>query len=127
MREGSNLLGFRRKKEIFMNLKKIQELIKSGSDSKRVRSFSEEALQYLKEAEAELEKLAETEQGSGNQESAFTKLVNYRIAHLLLRKPNLSKKALLDIDERLKMACNVKELGIWPRLYRIAVLSRLKV
>jgi hypothetical protein len=50
----------------------------------------------------------------------------YRLAHLLLRTPNLSLDELYRIDELLVQAINSSYFGLMPHLYRLPVLSRIE-
>lgn len=91
-------------------------LLKKGTDLKRLYHQSAEAEQYLREADAIVD--------SYDLPRPWPQLVSYRLSHVLLRRAK-SQNDFHDIDQLLAIASGVNCLGPLPRLYRLAVLSRL--
>lgn len=97
----------------------IDQLLKEGSDLKLLYEKTEEALEILRKAKLIVD------QSTPPLSVPWPQLVNYRLAHVLMRGAS-DESELEEIDELLADAIKAKCLGPLPRLYRLAVMHRLK-
>lgn len=98
----------------------VELLLREGSNAKLQWGSTDCALELLAKAHQlahEPSKLL----------SPWPELTSYRLAHLRLRRTSQTLEDLLEIDELLAESARRKELGPWPRLYRLAVLHRIRL
>lgn len=98
----------------------VERLLGRGSDAKLQRGSTDRALEFL----AKAHQLAHE---PSKLESPWPELTSYRLAHLRLRRTSQTLEDLLEIDELLAESVRCPELGPWPRLYRLAVLHRIRL
>lgn len=91
-------------------------LLKEGTCHKRLRDGAGHAEKVLREADRLIDK--------HDLPKPWPQLVSYRLAHVLLRYAETTEN-LEEIDQLLSNAVMESCLGPLPRLYRLAVLSRL--
>jgi len=95
---------------------RVNRLLTETASSKLLRAGSSSALARAREAY----ELAHEEP----ELVPWSALAAYRLAHLLLREPR-TRKSLEDADELFAEAARQRELGPYPRIYRLALLQPL--
>ncbi|MBX3278410.1 MAG: hypothetical protein KF868_10450 [Acidobacteria bacterium] len=101
---------------------RVNKLFHQGLDSKLLRHHSAQAMKMLREAY----ELTHHHERTPRFADIWPALTAYRLAHLTLRRPDLTYDELMEVDEWLIEACRQRVLGPWPCLYRLAVMHRLK-
>ncbi len=96
----------------------VDRLLRQGSNSKLLRGSTGRALDLL----AQAHRLAHK---PDKLRSPWPELTSYRLAHLTLRRTLQDQDTWEKVDSLLAEAARCRELGPWPRLYRLAVLHRI--